>query len=206
MKTSNIQTSHNQAIVRGWVDPVSAGTDSSGGTGGGGGSVGQVENGAGADLTAGTVVVLAADGTFTTTTTAQDTRPVGVVLDDIAAGDFGPVAWSGPVALVNVTAAVTAGYYAETSTTAGQATQNATQRAGSFGYFTSSGTSPSAFLSGGASAATGSSSSITGDGLVPYYIPVAETYTVPIYRQALFYEAIEVDGALVVNGLLQGVD
>lgn len=42
--------------------------------------------------------------------------------------------------------------------------------------------------------------------MVPYYIPVDTTFTVPLYRQALFYEPIEVDGALVVNGLLQGVD
>lgn len=43
-------------------------------------------------------------------------------------------------------------------------------------------------------------------GLVPYYIPVDETFTVPLYKQALFSEPIEVDGALVVNGLLIGVD
>lgn len=48
--------------------------------------------------------------------------------------------------------------------------------------------------------------SILGGSLVPYYIPVDDTYTVPLYRQALFAEPIEVDGALVVNGILIGVD
>jgi hypothetical protein len=47
---------------------------------------------------------------------------------------------------------------------------------------------------------------IPSGGLVPYYIPVDDTFTVPLYRQALFSEPIEVDGALVVNGLLIGVD
>jgi hypothetical protein len=42
--------------------------------------------------------------------------------------------------------------------------------------------------------------------MVPYYIAVGDTFTVPLYRQALFSEPIEVDGALVVNGLLIGVD
>lgn len=45
-----------------------------------------------------------------------------------------------------------------------------------------------------------------GAALVPYYIPVDGAFEVPLYRQALFAEAIEVDGALVVNGLLMGVD
>ncbi len=43
-------------------------------------------------------------------------------------------------------------------------------------------------------------------GLVPYYIAVDDTFTVPVYKQALFADPIEVDGALVVNGLLIGVD
>lgn len=43
-------------------------------------------------------------------------------------------------------------------------------------------------------------------GMVPYYVEVGATFTVPIYKQALFTEPIEVDGALVVNGILLGVD
>lgn len=46
----------------------------------------------------------------------------------------------------------------------------------------------------------------TGDGMVPYYIAAGDIFTVPLYKQALFAEAIEADGALVVNGLLMGVD
>lgn len=145
MKTSNIQTTHNHAIIRGWVDGATlSDQDASGGISGG-----EYENDDVAALTAGTVVVLSSAGKISTTITAQDTHPVGVVLDDIDIGDFGPVAWQGPVDLVNVTASVTAGYYAETSSTPGFATENATRREGSFGYFTSSGTTPSAFLIGG---------------------------------------------------------
>lgn len=41
------------------------------------------------------------------------------------------------------------------------------------------------------------------DGLVPYYLTVGETFTVPEYRQALFVEPIELDGGtLDVEGLL----
>lgn len=144
MKTSNIQTTHGGAIIRGWVDGAML-VD----PGGGGGTIGEVQNGAGIALAAGDVVVMAIDGTVVLTTTAQDTRPVGVVLDDIEWGETGPVAWQGPVPLVNVDAAVTAAEFAETSTTAGEATSSATRREGSFGYFTSSGTAPSAFLFGG---------------------------------------------------------
>lgn len=37
---------------------------------------------------------------------------------------------------------------------------------------------------------------------VPYFIPADETYTVPLYRQALFSMPIEVTGSLVVDGFL----
>lgn len=43
-------------------------------------------------------------------------------------------------------------------------------------------------------------------GLVPYYVPAGETFVVPIYKQALFKRTIEVDGIIVVNGQLLGVD
>lgn len=108
----------------------------------------ELENDTGAALAEGDVVVVKSNGKLGTTTTAQDTRPVGVCLDDVDAGDLGPVQFFGPVDLVNVTAAVTAGY-AETSTTAKKATESATRRQGSFAFFTSAGTAPSAFLFGG---------------------------------------------------------
>jgi len=44
------------------------------------------------------------------------------------------------------------------------------------------------------------------DGLVPYYIAPGDTFTVPLYKQALFKTTIEVDGFLVVLGQLLGVD
>ena len=146
MKTSNVQTTHPMAIIRGWVDPLSAD-----GAAGSGGSVVDVDvgNGGAVALVAGDVVVLQSDGTVAKTTTALDTRPVGVVIDDIAVGDYGAVAWAGPVDLITVTAAVTAGDYAATSTTAGAAQDvGATAGTGTFGYFTSAGTTPSGFLLG----------------------------------------------------------
>lgn len=42
--------------------------------------------------------------------------------------------------------------------------------------------------------------------MVPYYIPPSTTFEVPLYSQALFKDIIEVDGLLVVNGRLLGVD
>lgn len=45
-----------------------------------------------------------------------------------------------------------------------------------------------------------------GGAMVPYYIPPATTFTVPLYSQALFAMTIENDGILVVNGFLIGVD
>lgn len=154
MKTSNIQTTHPMAIIRGWVDPLAA--DGGGSTGGGGGGtvIGlDYENASGVDLIAGDVVVVNSSGQITTTTTAGDPRKVGVVQDEIADGDFGAVAFAGPVDLVNVTASVTAGDWAETSTTAKKAQSNGstTPSAASFGYFTSSGTTPSLFMVGGGS-------------------------------------------------------
>src|SRR5690349_12971953 len=130
MKETNLTRLHSLASIRGWVKPGTAGSDD--GSGGGGSVTGtDYENASGVDLVAGDVVVVNSSGQITTTTTAQDTRPVGVLVDDIADGDFGAVAFAGPVDLVNVTASVTAGNYAETSTTPAQATQNATRRAGS---------------------------------------------------------------------------
>lgn len=49
------------------------------------------------------------------------------------------------------------------------------------------------------------SASVSG-GMVPYYIAPGDTFTVPLYKQAPFAEPIEVDGALVVLGVLVGVD
>lgn len=105
-------------------------------------------NSSGGDLVYGDVVVRQADGSVTTTTTPQDTRPVGVV--QLGAGDGDPVlvVWQGRVEQMNTTASVTAGNYCETSSTGGDATENATIRAGSFGTFLEDSVDPPAMLFG----------------------------------------------------------
>lgn len=164
-----------------------------------GSEVGQpYTNNAGVTLAVGTVVVI--DGTTVILTTMpQDTRPVGVVIVAGVHGSEVVVQTAGKVDLVTVTAAVSAGTYAETSTTAGAATESATRRAGSFGVFLTAGTAPSALLFGIPDAATSTASA--GE-MVPYYIPTGETFTVPVYKQALFSEPISGPGLLVVEGML----
>ena len=44
------------------------------------------------------------------------------------------------------------------------------------------------------------------DGMVPYYIPIAETFTVPLYKQGLWSMLIDVIGTLNVDGFLVEVD
>jgi len=107
-------------------------------------------NNSGVDLVAGDVVVVdsSADLSVTTTTTAQDTRPVGIVLGHIGAGGVGPVQTGGVIQSINVNASVTRGQFAETYTVAKQATQNATRRTGSFGIYLESGTTPAVLLFG----------------------------------------------------------
>ncbi len=113
--------------------------------------VGHYNNNSGADLERGDTVVMddTVDRSFTTTTTARDTRPVGVVLEDILDGATGLVAWSGDVDFIKVVGSVTRGYYAETSTTAGRATDNPTARTGSFGIFLTGGATPAVHIFGG---------------------------------------------------------
>lgn len=105
-------------------------------------------NNAGADLPAGSVVILDTgdDESIETTTSAQSTLKVGVTLEAITDGELGPVVIGGYVPLVLVTASVTRGHYLETSTTAGQATANSARRAGSFGQLLTGGTTPTAIL------------------------------------------------------------
>ncbi len=120
-------------------------------------------NDSGGDLGAGDVVVLQSDGSVTTTTTPQDTRPVGVVLVGGADGFSVTVAFSGFVDRVNCTASVTAGHYGETSSTAGSATQNSTRHAGSFCLFFDSSATPSAYLFGVPTGGTALASDVTFD-------------------------------------------
>jgi hypothetical protein len=46
----------------------------------------------------------------------------------------------------------------------------------------------------------------TSGGFVPYYIPPAEEFEVPLYAQALWAIPLDVDGSLVVDGYLVEVD
>lgn len=157
MKTSNWSTRHSEALIRGWVDPQTT-------SGAGAGSVvAFYTNSSGVALIAGDVVIVnsGADQSITTTTTAQSTVTVGVVADDIAAGAIGPVLTQGIAALVNTTASVTRGRYAETSTTTKKATENATRRTGSFGVYLTGGTTPSAYLFGVPDQNSGGGGSVT---------------------------------------------
>lgn len=40
----------------------------------------------------------------------------------------------------------------------------------------------------------------TGDGSVPYFVPAGDTFTVPIYRQALFERTIDCEGLMDIEG------
>lgn len=44
------------------------------------------------------------------------------------------------------------------------------------------------------------------NGMVPYFIASTETFTVPLYKQALFAMNIDNEGSLVVDGFLIEVD
>lgn len=153
-KVANFSTDHPYALIRGWVESTAS-------VGAGIGVVTQryLNNTAGV-LIAGDVVVIdsSADAAVTTTTTAQDTRIVGIVQDTIEVGAIGPVLTAGFAPYVNVTAAVTRGYFAETSTTAKKATENVARRAGSFGVYLTGGTAPSCLLFGGGDSSGGSGS------------------------------------------------
>lgn len=46
------------------------------------------------------------------------------------------------------------------------------------------------------------SGSASDGGLMPFYIPSGQTYTIPQYKQGLFTIPITIDGDLVVNGIL----
>lgn len=43
-------------------------------------------------------------------------------------------------------------------------------------------------------------------GMVPYFIDIGDTFTVPLYYQALYAVPIDVDGTLAINGILAEVD
>ena len=141
MKPSNVEGVGNQAraALMGYTEPSATRAFS---------WVEDMQNNTGADIVEGSVVVVLADGTVQRASTLNDPRPTGVTLDYIENGETGQVAFGGPVDLVLVTASVTAGQYGQTSATAGQA-QVTTGPATAFCMFTTTGTSPEAFLWGG---------------------------------------------------------
>jgi hypothetical protein len=48
----------------------------------------------------------------------------------------------------------------------------------------------------------GGGGAVSGDGSVPYFIPSGQTFTIPIYRQALFETTIDCEGLIDCSGLL----
>lgn len=111
-------------------------------------------NKSGGSVAAGDVVVIDStnDGSFTTTTSGRAETQIGVAQETIANNATGRVCIAGYVGLVNVPASVTRGHYIETHTVAKQATGNSTRRSGSFGIFTTGGTTPTAVIWGVADA------------------------------------------------------
>jgi hypothetical protein len=110
----------------------------------------QLTNKSGAAVVLGDVVVIDPDNneSFETTTTAAETRLIGIALGNIAANAKGPVAIGGYVELVNVVSSVTRGHYGFTSTTVKKASSAASRGAGAFCEFLKGGTTPSAMLFG----------------------------------------------------------
>lgn len=107
-------------------------------------------NKSGGAVVRGDVVVIDPDNdeAFETTTTAGETRQVGIAQEDIANNAAGYVATHGYVELVTVAASVTRGHYGSTSTTVKKASGAAARAAGAFCEFLKGGTTPSAILFG----------------------------------------------------------
>lgn len=211
MKTSAIRTTHPGAIIDGWVEDT-LGSDPS--------TIidPEKQNASGGALTKGDVVVVNSAGQITTTTVAGYTGIVGVVLDDIDAGDYGPVAFAGPVDLINVVGSVTAGNYGETSSAPKKAQDGgATLHTGSFVQFTSSGTAPSGILLGSSSGSPSAaeiqsaarshqhtvSEPINADGASQtYYLANwPDDNTVAAYQAGLRVDIIQVGDAVTFAGI-----
>lgn len=110
----------------------------------------QLTNKSGGAVTHGDVVVIDPDNNeaFETTTTAAETRLVGIAQEDIASNATGWVLLAGYAELVTPTASVTRGHYGFTSTTAKKASGAAARTVGAFCQFLKGGTEPSAILFG----------------------------------------------------------
>jgi hypothetical protein len=110
----------------------------------------ELTNKSGGAVTHGDVVVIDTDNdeAFETTTTAAETRLIGIAQEDIASNARGRVLLAGYAEIVNVTASVTRGHYGFTSTTAKKASGASARAAGAFCQFLKGGTEPSAILFG----------------------------------------------------------
>ena len=120
-------------------------------------------NKSGGSVAAGDVVIVDTgnNDAFTTTTTAQETKPVGIAQATIADNAAGPVLLQGYAPLVNVTASVTRGNYAQTSTTVKEATENSSRQSGSFAIFLTGGATPDAYLFGVPDSSSGGGGSLS---------------------------------------------
>lgn len=228
MRTSSLdQGARSTAIMRGLVAAAAARSFS---------WTEELLNDTGADIERGDVVAVLPDGSIELSSTENDPRPTGVALDTIDDGDTGQVRFGGPVRRVNVVSSVIAGQFGQTSTTPGRAqvsgsvakafclftesgtTPNAFLWGGRGGGGIVAGlliedlatdeTDTTLFLhpdgTGGVEWTSDGASG--GGGMVPYWIPDGETFTVPLYKQALFSEAIDGPGTLDVIGMLIEVD
>src|SRR3990167_9960847 len=110
---------------------------------GNGSSVRTLTNQSGAQRVLGDVVVVDTnnDNSFTTTTTAGDTKVLGVVLETIASGAVGRIATGGYVASVKVSGATTRGQFLKTHTVATQASPTSSIQQGVFAIALSNGSS-----------------------------------------------------------------
>ncbi len=125
----------------------------------------ELTNKSGGAVARGDVVVIDPDNdeAFETTTTAAETREIGIAQEDIASNAKGRVATHGYVELVNVDASVTRSHYGFTSTTVKTASGAVARAAGAFCQFLKGGTGPSAILFGPPDAASSGGSSILDD-------------------------------------------
>jgi hypothetical protein len=198
VKYTNESRSQPLAITRGWTDAGVAGRGADPET------WIERDNDSGVAIPEGAVVALQDDGTVALAAVGGDANLLGVALDEIEDGDSGPIAFFGPVDQINTTGAVAAGEYAIVGAT-GEASGVGAPSDGAFALFTEAGVNPPGFLFGGAGAAAAAAAA---GSMVPYYLGPGETFTVPVNKQALFADTIEVDAGAVmeIEGELLEVD
>lgn len=184
-----------------------------GGGGGGGGVVTPaasppttlkklLTNKSGGSVVHGDVVVVDLDNdeSFDTTSTAAETRIIGIAQGDIANNATGYVAIHGYVELVTTTGSVTRGDYGFTSTTPKEADAGAARAEGAFCQFLTDGTAPSAILFGPPDVATGGGGGGGGTEMVLDYAQITSNASITATSEAtadvvVTGSAITYDGA-----------